>query len=140
MRELWFIFDPGQRGAKLFEQGKQITSKSRTARASTGEVAQVYEELPAEATICVSAGLREENCKQHHRDRYSYENSKRRVKKRCGIIGHYIVDFRCEGEIQGRKEAERADARLRHDETASQHQRCKRDRHRGKVDGKRHQV
>jgi hypothetical protein len=52
MRELWFIFDPRQRGAELFEQGKLITSKSRAARASTGKVAQVHEELPAEATIC----------------------------------------------------------------------------------------
>src|SRR5712691_13394310 len=107
--------------------------KSRIARASVGEITQVNKKLPAEATTCVSRRLGEEGCKQHHRDRYAYEDGKRRVKKRDGIIGHDIVDARCEGEVHGRQEAERADARLRHDETASQQQRCKRYRHRSKV-------
>src|SRR6266403_4916774 len=124
MRDLWFIFDARKRSPELFKQGPLVTSKGRAARVSACEVAQVDKELPAEATACISRGLGKKRCKQHHRDRYAYEDGKRRVKKRRGIIGHDIVDVRCEGEVHGRQEAERADLRLRHDETASQHQRC----------------
>src|SRR3984893_14875526 len=140
MRELWCILDARKRGAELLEQGELVASKRTAARMSAGEVAQVDKELPAEATTGGGRSLWEESCKQHHRDRYAQENAKRRVKKRRGIIGHDIVDVRCEGEVHRRQEAERADLRLRHDETASQHQRCERYRHRRKVDGKRHQV
>src|SRR5882724_11989345 len=87
MRELWFIFDARKRGPELFEQGELVTSKSGTARVSVGEVAHVDQELPAEATTCINRGLGEENCKQHHRDRYAYEDGKRRVKKRHGEGG-----------------------------------------------------
>src|SRR5712672_31211 len=140
MRNSWFILDARQRGPELLDQSRLVASKRRVARASAGEVAQVDNELPAEATSRGGGGLREESCEQHHRDRYADENRKRRVEK-CGrIIGHDIVDVRCEGEIHSRQETERADLRLRHDETASQHPRCERDRHRRKVDGQRHQV
>src|SRR5882672_5372904 len=122
MRDLWFIFNARKRGPELFEQGALVTSKSRGAKTSAGR------------------GLGEEGRKQHHRDRYSYEDGKRRVEKRRGIIGHDIVDVRREGEVHGRQEAERADLRLRHDETATQYQRRKRYGHRRKVDGERHQV
>ena len=81
MRDLWFIFDARKRGPELFEQGTLVTSMSRAARTSTGEVAQVEKELPAEAASCVGWGLREKNCKQNDRDRYAYEDSKRRVKE-----------------------------------------------------------
>src|SRR5712664_3875908 len=135
MRDPWFIFDARKRSPELFKQGTLVTSKGRAARASAGEVAQVDRELPAEAITCISRGLGEESCKQHHRDRYAYEDGKRRVKKRHGIIGHDIVDIRCEDEVHGRQEAEGADLRLRNDKTASQHQRCERYRHRRKVDG-----
>src|SRR6266700_7248185 len=136
MRDLWFIFGARKRGPELFEQGALVTSKSGGPRLVAGKEAQVDTELPEEATTSVGRGLGEEGRKQHHRDRYAYEDGKRRVKKRHGIIGHDIVDVRCEGEVHGRQEAERADLRLRHDETASQHQRCERYRHRRKVDGK----
>src|SRR5580704_14534990 len=52
MRELWFIFDAGQRGPELFAQGTLVTSKSRAARASTGKIAEVDKQLPAEAASC----------------------------------------------------------------------------------------
>jgi hypothetical protein len=41
MRGLWFIFDARKRSPELFEQGALITSKSKGARMSAGEVAQV---------------------------------------------------------------------------------------------------
>src|SRR5438128_10518857 len=124
MRGLLVMLEGCKRGSELFERGALITSKGKAARASAAEVAQVDTELPEEATTSVGRGLGEEGRKQHHRDRYAYEDSKRRVKKRHGIIGHDIIDVRCEGEVHGRQEAEGADLRLRHDETASQHQRC----------------
>src|SRR4051812_23987958 len=93
---------------------------------SAAEVAQVDRELPEETTTCVSRRLGEESREQHHRDRYSYEDGKRRVEKPHGIIGHDIVDVRCEGEVHGRQEAEGANTWLRHDETARQQQRCER--------------
>src|SRR6266700_4576636 len=134
MRGRWFTFDARKRGPELFEQSTLITSNSRAARTSASEVAQVDQELPAEAATCVGWGLREKNCKQNNRDRNAYEDSKRRVKEPHSIVNHDIVDIRCEHEVHGRQEAKRADARLCHYETASQHQRCERDRQRWKVD------
>src|SRR5260370_25340018 len=99
MRELRFIFDTRKRGPELFEQGELITSMRRAARASAREVAQVDKELPAEAMTCAGRGLGGEDCKQHDRDRYANEDSKRRVKKRRAVIGHDIVDVRREGEV-----------------------------------------
>jgi len=89
------------------------------AAGGAGKVTQVDHELPAEATNCEGGGLGEESCKQHHRNRYAYENGKGRVQKCNGVVGHGVVDVRCEGEVHGRQEAELTDARLRHDETAS---------------------
>src|SRR6267154_2177390 len=111
MRYSWFILDARQRGPELLDQSRLVASKRRAARASAGEVAQVDNELPAEATIRGGRGLGEESGEQHHRDRYADENRKRRVEK-CGrIISHDIVDVRCEGEIHDRQETERADLR-----------------------------
>src|SRR4051812_46813226 len=107
-----------------------VASKRGAARASAGEVAEVDQELPAKATISVSRGLGEESCKQHQRHRYADENGKERIQKSSGVVRHNVVDVRCEGEIRGRQKAERANAWLRHDETASQHQRGERHRHR----------
>src|SRR2546430_2505583 len=83
------------------------------ARARADEAAQVDKELHAEAPSCEGGSLGEERCKQHHGDCYAYEDGKRRVKKRDGIVGHDIVDARCEGEVHGRQHPERADLRLR---------------------------
>src|SRR4051812_1790379 len=110
MRDFWFIFYARKRGPELLEQGELVTAKRRAARASAREVAQVDKELPAEAASCEGRRLGEEDRKQHHRDRYANENSKRRVKKRRGVIDHDVVDVRREGEVDGRQEAERADA------------------------------
>src|SRR5262249_57226165 len=117
MRDLWFALHARKRGSELFEQGSLVTSKSRAARASAAEVAQMDQELPAEATTREGRGLGKEDRKQHHRDCYPYQDGKRRVEKPRSIIGHHIADVRCEREIHGRQEAERSDARLCHDET-----------------------
>src|SRR5712692_3211916 len=111
MRNSWFILDARKRGPELLKRSELVASKRRAARASAGEVAQVDEELPAEATTRGGRGLGKEGCKQHHCDRYAHEDSERRVEKRRGIIGHDVVDVRREGEVHGRQEAERADAR-----------------------------
>ena len=48
--------------------------------------------------------------------------------------------FDAKAKYTADKQAERTDLRLRHDETAGQHEGRERYRHRRKVDGKRHQV
>jgi len=89
----------------------------------------VDHELPAKAANCEGGGLGKERSKQHHRNRYAYENGKGRVQKCNGVVGHDVVDVRREGEVHGGQEAERADLRLGHDEAAGQHERCERYRH-----------
>src|SRR4051812_12823640 len=107
MRELWCILDAHKRGRELLEQGELIASKRRAARASAGDVAQMHKELSVESASCEGRGLGKERRKQHHRNRYADEDSKRCIKKRCGVIDHDIVDVRREGEVDGRQEAER---------------------------------
>src|SRR5262249_50817215 len=130
MRDLWFALHARKRGSELFEQGSLVTSKSRAARASAAEVAQMDQELPADATTRQAVVLGKEARKPRHPYCFAYKAGNRRVEKPRSIIGHNIADVRSEREIHGRQEAGRSDARLCQDKTAGQHKRSERSRHR----------
>jgi hypothetical protein len=82
---------PPQVGDRAFRKTAEIRPRllgcgregrqSGRALGGADEVAQVDHELPAKAANCEGGGLGEERSKQHHRNRYAYENGKGRVQK-----------------------------------------------------------
>src|SRR4029077_8684315 len=82
-----FILHSSKGLAELFAQGTLVAWKRGRAAGGADKVAQVDHELPAEATNCEGGGLGKERRKQHHRNRYAYENGQGRVQKCNGVVG-----------------------------------------------------
>src|SRR5262245_41745591 len=105
MSKFWFLLDARERCPELLEQGATVTSKRRTTGVGAGEVTEVDNELPTEATSDGGRSLGEEGRKQHQSDDRTDEHGKRRVEKCRGIVGHHIVNVGYKGEVHGRQKA-----------------------------------